>query len=166
MAKKSRKQARRQAPRQSPARTEADETAARKPPSRKPSTRKPAYRDDEPPKGPWGSFPVTELTVLAGLILLIVGLITNSLIQVVIGLLLGSAGGLELSIREHFAGYRSHTTLLAGVVFCVVSGLAFFLGGMVLWQALVLGIGSFALCFWAFRRAFQKVSGGLSYRLR
>ncbi len=30
------------------------------------------------------------------------------------GLALGSLAGLELSIREHFAGYRSHTTLLAG----------------------------------------------------
>ncbi|MDX6581603.1 MAG: hypothetical protein QOI10_787 [Solirubrobacterales bacterium] len=31
------------------------------------------------------------------------------------GLALGSLAGLELSIREHFAGYRSHTVLLAGV---------------------------------------------------
>ena len=30
------------------------------------------------------------------------------------GLALGSLAGLELSIREHFAGYRSHTLLLAG----------------------------------------------------
>ena len=30
------------------------------------------------------------------------------------GLALGSLGGLELSIREHFAGYRSHTAMLAG----------------------------------------------------
>ncbi|MEX0620029.1 MAG: hypothetical protein WD181_00420, partial [Solirubrobacterales bacterium] len=49
--------------------------------------------DEEPPKGPWGSFPLTELTVLAGLILLVLGLITGSMAQLVIGLLLGSAGG-------------------------------------------------------------------------
>jgi hypothetical protein len=153
MAKKSRKQARKRPPRQKP------------PASKKPAA-KPAYRDDEPPKGPWGSFPLTQLTILAGLILLILGLITNSLTQIVVGLLLGSAGGLELSIREHFAGYRSHTTLLAGVVFCVVAGVAWFAAGLVLWQALALGVTAFALAFWSIRRAFQKVSGGLSYRLR
>lgn len=147
MAKKPRKQARSQTQRQ-------------------PASKRPAYRDDEPPKGPWGSFPLTELTILAGLILLIIGLITNSLTQVVVGLLLGSAGGLELSIREHLAGYRSHTTLLAAVVFCVVSGLVYFAGGLVLWQALALGVAAFAAAFWAMRRAFQKASGGLSYRLR
>jgi hypothetical protein len=29
------------------------------------------------------------------------------------GLVLGSLGGLETSIREHFGGYRSHTTIFA-----------------------------------------------------
>jgi hypothetical protein len=127
---------------------------------------KPSYRDDEPPKAPWAPFPLTELTVLAGLILLIVGFMGSNPVLVVVGLLLGSAGGLELAIREHFAGYRSHTTLLAGVVFCVVSGVAYFLAGLVLWQALALGVAAFAASFWAIRRAFQNVSGGLSYRLR
>ena len=32
------------------------------------------------------------------------------------GLALVSVAALELAIREHFAGYRSHTTLLAAVV--------------------------------------------------
>ena len=31
------------------------------------------------------------------------------------GLVLASLAGLELSIREHFAGYRSHSLLLAGL---------------------------------------------------
>jgi len=122
--------------------------------------------NEEPPKGPWGSFPLTELTVLAGLILLILGLITGSMTQLVVGLLLGSAGGLELSIREHFAGYRSHTTLLAGVVFVVSTGVAYFLAELVLWQALAIGAALLGLSFWLLRRTFQKATGGLSYRLR
>jgi hypothetical protein len=117
------------------------------PPSRVPRL------DEEPPKGPWGSFPLTELTVLAGLVLLILGLITGSMTQLVVGLLLGSAGGLELSIREHFAGYRSHTTLLSGVVFVVSAGVAYFLAEL-------------ALTFWLLRRMFQQATGGLTYRLR
>ena len=38
----------------------------------------------------------------------------RSIALLVTGLALGSLAGLELSIREHFAGYRSHTALLAG----------------------------------------------------
>jgi hypothetical protein len=134
--------------------------AAESPPPRAPRL------DEEPPKGPWGSFPLTELTVLAGLILLVLGLITGSMTQLVIGLLLGSAGGLELSIREHFAGYRSHTTLLSGVVFVASTGVAYFLAGLVLWQALAIGVILLALSFWQLRRTFQHATGGLSYRLR
>jgi hypothetical protein len=104
--------------------------------------------------------------VLAGLILLVLGLFTGSMTQLVLGLLLGSAGGLELSIREHFAGYRSHTTLLAGVIFVVTTGVAYFLAELVLWQALAIGLTLAVLAFWQLRRAFQKITGGLSYRLR
>ena len=42
------------------------------------------------------------------------------------GLALGSLAGLELSIREHFAGYRSHTLLLAGAVGVAVMALLFY----------------------------------------
>jgi hypothetical protein len=142
----------------------------RKPPAAEPAAEPAQPRaprlDEEPPKGPWGSFPLTELTVLAGLILLVLGLITGSMTQLVLGLLLGSAGGLELSIREHFAGYRSHTTLLAGVVFVVSTGVAYFLAELVLWQALAIGVALLVLSFWLLRRTFQNATGGLSYRLR
>ena len=48
-------------------------------------------------------------------------------ILIAAGLALGSIGGLELSIREHFAGYRSHTAVLAGVPALIVLGLLFYL---------------------------------------
>jgi hypothetical protein len=121
---------------------------------------------DERPPAPWGSFPLMELTVLTGLFLIGLGAFTGNMTQLMIGLLVGSLGGLELSVREHFAGYRSHTTLLAGVVFVLGTGLAFFVGRQVLWICLVIGLmlGSFA--FGWLRRSFVKASGGLSYRLR
>ena len=37
------------------------------------------------------------------------------------GMRLGSLAGLELSVREHFAGYKSHTTVLAGTVAVVAA---------------------------------------------
>ncbi len=121
---------------------------------------------DERPPAPWGSFPLMELAVLAGLILIVLGAITGNPTQLGLGLVLGSIGGLELSIREHFAGYRSHTTLLAGVVFVLTTGAAYFLAGLVLWVCLVVGAACAGFAFWWIRRAFVRATGGLSYRLR
>lgn len=127
---------------------------------------KPPPQRDEPPEAPWGSFPLTQITVLAGLVLLVAGFISGNITPLVLGLLLGSAGGLELSIREHFAGYRSHTTLLAAVVMMVATGVTYFLAGWVLWVCLVIGLTLFGLSFGLLRRAFQTASGGLSFRVR
>ncbi len=35
-------------------------------------------------------------------------------VMIAVGLVLGALAGMELSIREHFAGYRSHTLVLSG----------------------------------------------------
>ena len=127
---------------------------------------KPVPQRDQPPEAPWGGFPLTQITVLAGLVLLVFGFVTGGIVPLVTGLLLGSAGGLELSIREHFAGYRSHTTLLAAVALMVTLGVTYFLVGLVLWVCFVIGLTVFGACFMLFRRAFRTASGGLSYRVR
>lgn len=127
---------------------------------------KPVPQRSEPPEAPWGSFPLTQITVLAGLILLVFGFVSGGITPLVMGLLLGSAGGLELSIREHFAGYRSHTTLLASVVLMVATGVTYFLAGWVLWVCLAIGLTLFGVSFGLLRRAFQTASGGLSFRVR
>ncbi len=107
-----------------------------------------------------------QLAVLAGLVLIVVGVVTSNPTRLLIGLGLGSLGGLELSLREHLAGYRSHTTLLAGVGFVIATGVTFFVFTLVLWQCLVIGLAVFGLGLWFFRDRFQRASGGLSYRLR
>ena len=107
-----------------------------------------------------------ELAVLAGLVLILLGAITNNPAQLGIGLVLGSIGGLELATREHFAGYRSHTTLLAGVAFVISTAAGFFLLGLPFWVSLAIGVAMAVLAFWLLRRAFIRASGGLSYRLR
>ena len=122
-------------------------------------------KDEEPP-APWGSFPLVELCVLAGLILIVIGAINTNATQLLIGLGLGSLGGLELSIREHFAGYRSHTTLLAGVAMVASTGLAYFVAEQVLWLCLVIGFTIGGVMWGLLRRAFVKASGGLTYKLR
>jgi hypothetical protein len=123
-----------------------------------------APRADERPPAPWGSFPLAELTVLAGIVTLVIGVVEKSPTAIGVGVVLAGLGGLEVSLREHLAGYRSHTTLLAGVVFVLVTGALFYLAGLVLAVCLAVGAVAFAASFYALRRAFQKASGGLSFK--
>jgi uncharacterized integral membrane protein len=119
---------------------------------------------DERPPAPWGSFPLAELSVLGGIVMLVIGVVTQSPTAIGIGVVLAALGGLEVSAREHFAGYRSHTTLLSGVVFVLVTGGLFYLAGLILATCLIAGAVAFAVSFYFLRRAFQRASGGLSFR--
>jgi hypothetical protein len=119
---------------------------------------------DERPPAPWGSFPLAELTVLAGIVALVVGVVGQNPTAIGVGVVLAGLGGLEVSLREHLAGYRSHTTLLAGVVFVLVTGGLFYLAGLILATCLAAGAVAFGLAFFLLRRAFQRASGGLSFR--
>jgi hypothetical protein len=121
---------------------------------------------DERPPAPWGSFPLAELTILAGLVLLVIGFVGQSPTAIAVGAVLGALGGLEVSIREHFAGYRSHTTLLAGLAFVFVTGLLFYAVGTILAIALGAGAIAFAAAFVTLRRTFRRASGGLSFKVR
>ena len=64
--------------------------------------------------------------------MLVVGLFGGGPTALGVGVVLAGLGGLEVSVREHFAGYRSHTTLLAGAVFVLVVALLFYLAGLIL----------------------------------
>jgi hypothetical protein len=69
------------------------------------------------PAAPWSPFPLIELAILVALVLIGVGLATHGGrggVLVACGLGLVTVATLELTVREHFAGYRSHASLLAG----------------------------------------------------
>jgi hypothetical protein len=123
MARKRRKpRPRRPAP---PAAAEAE--AVERP--AKPAPRPRPAIDDQRPPAPWGSFPLVELVVLVALVMLAVGLFVKGdqgRVLLVTGLALGSLAGLELAIREHFGGFRSHTALLAGAAGVATLGLLFY----------------------------------------
>ena len=58
--------------------------------------------------------------------------------MVAAGLVIASLGGGELALREHLAGYRSHTSLLAGVAaFVAVTVVALAFGPVQVWALLV-----------------------------
>ena len=102
--------------------------------------------------------------MLAGIVMLAIGFIGGYPTALGVGVVLGGLGGLEVSLREHLAGYRSHTTLLAGTVFVLVVGGLFYLTGLILAVCLGAGAVAFVVTFLALRRAFQRASGGLSFK--
>jgi hypothetical protein len=130
--------------------------------------RKPAKRvsaPDQRPPAPWGEVPLAELVILAGIVSLAIGVIGGHPTAIGVGVALAGLGGLEVAIREHFAGYRSHTTLLAGAAFVLVTGLVFYVGDQILAVALAVGAIAFSIVFYLARCAFQRASGGLSFRV-
>lgn len=123
---------------------------------------------DERPAAPWGGFPLSELLVLAGLVLMGWGLLSwdgGGNRRFAAGLALAALAGLELSLREHLAGYRSHTTLLAGVgAFLVVTALALGPGPHALPVLLAIAAAVFVVALVALRELFKRRSGGLPFR--
>jgi hypothetical protein len=70
-----------------------------------------------------------EIAIFVGLVILLWGLIgggDRAPLLIGVGLGLAGLGGLELAIREHFAGYRSHSSLLAGIPAVAVLALLFY----------------------------------------
>jgi hypothetical protein len=120
--------------------------------------------DDRPP-APWGKVPLAELVILAGIVSLAIGVVGGNPTAIGLGVALAGLGGMEVAIREHFAGYRSHTTLLAGAVFVFTVGGLYYLANQILAVSLAVGAVGFAAAFYLARRAFQRASGGLSYRI-
>jgi hypothetical protein len=124
--------------------------------------------DDRPP-APWGSFPLVELVVLVALVMLVAGFVvqgTRGTTMIGVGLALGALAGVELSIREHFAGYRSHTLVLSGALgVAVLVALALLAPSVWLPAALAAALASFALASWALTRAFRRRSGQ-AFKLR
>jgi hypothetical protein len=120
---------------------------------------------DERPPAPWGSFPLAELVILAGIVSLLIGLVGTKPTAIGLGVVLAGLGGLEVSLREHLAGYRSHTTLLAGTVFVLVVAGLFYFGGQILLVCLAAGAVAFLIAFAILRRAFRRASGGLSFKV-
>ena len=103
--------------------------------------------------------------MLAGIVMLAIGIFGKNPTAIGVGVVLAGLGGLATAASEHFAGYRSHTTLLAGTVFVIVTGGLFYLAGLILAVCLGVGAAAFIATFIALRRAFQKASGGLSFKV-
>jgi hypothetical protein len=114
-------------------------------------------RERERPRAPWHPFPLVELCVLIGLVLLVWGLLRggdDGRVLLVCGMALASLGGLDTALREHFGGHSSHAVLLAALPAVLVAGVLFFARAP--WITVPLSAALvFALAFTAARRAFR-----------
>ncbi|MFL5892095.1 MAG: hypothetical protein ACJ75I_05065 [Solirubrobacterales bacterium] len=112
---------------------------------------------------------MVELAVLGGIVLLIAGFIvggSKGAVMIAAGAVLCSIAGLELAIREHFGGYRSHTFLLSGAVgVALLAGLFFFTPDLWLPIAMLVAVAGFGAAAWIFTRAFRRRTGR-TFKLR
>lgn len=85
------------------------------------------------------------------------------LVLIVCALALGSLAGLEVSIREHFAGYKSHTSVLAAASGVAVLAILYF-AHVARAIAIPIGVAVGAAVFLALRASFRRRSGGFGFR--
>jgi hypothetical protein len=126
---------------------------------------------DERPPAPWGSFPLVELVVLVGIGMIVGGFVVGldevrGQTLAATGLALASLAGLELSVREHFAGFRSHTTLLASAAAVATLVVLYYLVELSAVASLVaaalVGFAAGMLLL----RVFRNKSGGRSVKIK
>jgi hypothetical protein len=155
--------------RRSRQRTTTSATARRReaPPVAAPVPAPRPSRRDAAPQPPWGDFPLVELSALAAIVLGVWGILAGGApIQLTVAALLGSVAGLEIALREHVAGYRSHTLVLSGACTVATVTLLFFAAGIQ--RATLIPIAGIVLllALGGFRTLFKRRSGGYGFRVR
>jgi uncharacterized integral membrane protein len=112
-------------------------------------------KPDQRPEAPWGKAPLAELAILAGIICLAIGVIGTHYTLIGVGVALAGLGGMEVAIREHFAGYRSHTLVLAAFPTVVITVLTV-VAGVPKLIIPPLAVFVFVAAFAALRRAWDR----------
>lgn len=109
-----------------------------------------------------------ELCVLSAICLGVAGFVVgggSGNVLLTGAVLMGSVAGLEVALREHLGGYRSHTLVLSATLAVATMAVLFFArvdrGTMV-----PIAVGVFALAFLGFRALFKKRSGGFGVKVR
>jgi hypothetical protein len=110
----------------------------------------------ERPQGMFGGLPVSEVAIAAGLIAVVVGWTRHGGPALFVGIAICFLGVFEVTAREHFSGYRSHSALLAGMVAVAAeTGLAIALTPRTRVLLLVVVIPVFAGAFMLLRKRFS-----------
>jgi hypothetical protein len=110
----------------------------------------------ERPPSRFGGVPVSEIAILAGAVALVVGVINHGGPALIGGVVICLFGVVEVTTREHFSGYRSHTVLLAAIPAVAVEFLiALTVGAPAVRALLLVPVAAvFAVCAWLLRKPF------------
>ncbi len=129
--------------------------AARK--SRSPAA--PTY--GERPGAPWHPLPLSELLILVGAIAAALGLARSGHDAsgggrlLLAGLVAVGAGTIEVTLREHRSGYRSHTVMLAGLLVLVFDSILVLVLTAITSLSRLFSVGLIALDFALFAVLFK-----------
>jgi len=122
--------------------------------------RPPRLVDERPDRvnAPWHPFPLVELSVLIGIVCIVLGVFrrddTGGRVLLALGVSLGALGGLDTSLREHFAGYRSHSLVLAAFP-AVATAVTIGLAKVPLYVTVPVMLAVFLAAFVALRRVWE-----------
>jgi hypothetical protein len=118
----------------------------------------------ERPRAPWHPLPLSELLILAGAIATVIGVARNfkGAKLLLAGIAAVALGTIEVTLREHRAGFRSHTLLLSVLpVVAMHSAIVLVVSAFTSAPAalsvglLVLDVAVFAVLFKLLRASFQ-----------
>jgi hypothetical protein len=137
------------------AETRVEERAAR--PRSGPRRANPLGAYGERPPSPFGGVPVAEIAIAGGFVALVVGVIQHGGPALFGGVFLCLLGVTEVTAREHFSGYRSHTVLLAGIPAVVAEFvIVLTVGAPAIRVLLLVPVAAvFGACAWFLRRRFR-----------
>jgi hypothetical protein len=113
-------------------------------------------REGQRPESPFGGLPISEIAILVGIVGAVVGFLSNREPVVIVGVVVCALGVVEVCGREHFSGYRSHTTLLAAVPALAIetATVAAFGAPSQRFLLLVVAVPVYGILFWVLRRKF------------
>jgi ABC-type proline/glycine betaine transport system permease subunit len=114
----------------------------------------------ERPESLFGGVPVSEIAIFIGALGAAVGFFGHNDAALIVGLTVCALGVCEFTAREHFSGYRSHATLLAGMPAVAILIVAVAVFGapaqrttrILLLVAIIPVFGGF---YWALRKRFR-----------
>lgn len=121
----------------------------------------------EAPKPPWAPFPLVEVLIVTGLVFVVIGLVMGEgqgRTVLGFGIAVICVASLEVAIREHITGFRSHSMLLALLPTAIAVAISWFAAELTAVVRLGITVAVFLISFLALREVFRRRSGGLSFR--
>ncbi len=112
--------------------------------------------EGERPPSPFGGLPVSEIAIFAGGVGAVIGVIQGGGPALVVGLVVCTLGVVEVTAREHFSGFRSHTSLLAAIPAAIAAVVWVAIFGPPRQRILILlvAVPVYAALFFVLRRRF------------